>query len=1019
MSLSTTAKPILDAEERFEGFENLMPFKVQNILLVSSLYDSFILREDGRLNELLIDESLELSLQHIPGITHVSSCAEALDLASRNPQFNLIVTNLAVGDMNAAQLASEVRRAGLDVPVVVLGYDYREIKNFVARNPVTDPLTGVDRVFLWQGNARILIAIVKYIEDKRNVLHDTRAIGVPVLLVVEDNIRYYSSFLPVIYTELIKQSRRVIQEGINVAHKLVRMQARPKILLCSNFEDAARVVNDYREYLFGVVSDVEFPWDGKLSPDAGFELARLVKSLVPDVPVVLQTSRTEFRPRAYAEGYSFLRKRSPTLLKDLREILTDHFGFGDFVFRMADQSEVGRAKDLNELEDKLQTVPAENLMYHAQRTHFSHWLMARTEFALAAKLRPRRVSDFTGPEHLRRDLIDSIASYRREQSEILIGDFKADTFKPSESGFLRIGSGSLGGKARGLAFVRHFLRTRRITRRFPGVRIAVPPAVVLATDVFDQFLAENNLQDFALHCDDDNEIQRRFLDAALPAGLQADLKAFLEEVHYPLAVRSSSLLEDSQYQPFTGVYETFMLGNQAAETGARLAQLSEAIKRVYASTFSQHAKAYVRATPYRLEEEKMAVILQQVVGTKHEAAKQEGTNLEAAKPEAEKHDGEKHKARFYPDFSGVVRSHNFYPVPPMTFADGIAAVALGLGRTVVDGGKCLMFCPRYPRNLLQFSSVEDILANTQSEFCALELDGVSQGPLHLHEARFGLNVAEADGTLDAVGSTYSADNHAVYDSLSRPGTRIVTFAPMLKHGLFPLATILELLVKAGEDALGNPVEIEFAVRLPRSPAESAEFGFLQIRPLTLARDNQDLSLADVDPAQLLCQSTKVMGNGRIDNLFDMVVVDSQRFERSRSQEVAKAVAHFNAVLSAENRPYLLIGVGRWGSNDAWLGIPVEWDEISGARVIVEAGFRDFRVTPSQGSHFFQNLTAFQIGYFTVNPDAGEGSLDWQWLNEQPAIAEEGCVRHLRFAEPFRVVMNSRSSRGVILKPATS
>jgi CheY-like chemotaxis protein len=1006
MSLHHTAEPILDAEERFEGFENLMPFKVQNILLVSSLYDSFILREDGRLNELLIDESLELSLQHIPGITHVSSCAEALDLASRNPQFNLIVTNLAVGDMDAAQLAREVRRAGLDVPVVVLGYDYREIKNFVARNPVTD----VDRVFLWQGNARILIAIVKYIEDKRNVLHDTRAIGVPVLLVVEDNIRYYSSFLPVIYTELIKQSRRVIQEGINVAHKLVRMQARPKILLSSNFEDAARVVQEYREYLFGVVSDVEFPWEGKLSPEAGFELSRLVKSLVPDVPVVLQTSRTEFRPRAHAEGYSFLRKRSPTLLKDLRRILTDSFGFGDFVFRMPDQSEVGRATDLNQLEEKLQTVPAESLMYHAQRNHFSHWLMARTEFALAAKLRPRRVSDFSGPEHLRRDLINSIASYRREQSEILIGDFKADTFKPSESGFLRIGSGSLGGKARGLAFVRHFLRTQRITRRFPGVRIAVPPAVVLATDMFDQFLAENNLQDFALHCDDDNEIQQRFLEAALPATLQADLRAFLEEVRFPLAVRSSSLLEDSQYQPFTGVYETFMLGNQNAEIGPRLAELSEAIKRVYASTFSQHAKAYVRATPYRLEEEKMAVILQEVVGMKHEGEKQAGTN----------HAGEKHGTRFYPDFSGVVRSHNFYPVPPMTFADGIAAVALGLGRTVVDGGKCLAFCPRYPRNLLQFSSVEDILANTQSEFCALELDGcldgVPGGPGHLREAHFGLNVAEADGTLDAVGSTYSADNHAVYDGLSRPGARVVTFAPMLKHGLFPLATILELLVKAGEDALGNPVEIEFAVRLPRRPAESAEFGFLQIRPLTLARDHQDLSLADVDPAQLICQSTKVLGNGRIDNLYDMVVVDSQRFERSRSQEVAKAVAQFNAVLSAENRPYLLIGVGRWGSNDPWLGIPVEWDEISGARVIVEAGFRDFRVTPSQGSHFFQNLTAFQIGYFTVNPDAGEGSLDWHWLGEQTALAEQGCVRHLQFREPFRVVMNSRSSQGVIFKP---
>ncbi len=952
MSVRRIAESILDAEERFEGFGNLMPFKVQDILLVSSLYDSFILREDGRLNELLIDESLELNLRQIPGITHVSSCAEAVELSRSQPQFNLIVTNLAVGDMDAAQLAREVKQAGLDVPVVVLAYDYREIKNFVARNPVTE----IERIFLWQGNARILIAIVKYIEDKRNVLHDTRAIGVPVLLVVEDNIRYYSSFLPVIYTELIKQSRRVIQEGINVAHKLVRMQARPRILLSSNFEEAARLVQEYRNYLFGVVSDVEFPWEGKLSREAGFELARMVKSLVPDVPVVLQTSRTEFRPRAHAEGYSFLRKRSPTLLKDLRRILTEQFGFGDFVFRLPDASEVGRAKDLNELEEQLQTVPAESIVFHAQSNHFSHWLMARTEFALAAKLRPRKVSDFASPEHLRRDLIESIHEYRREQNEVLIGDFRADTFQPSESSFLRIGSGSLGGKARGLAFVRPLLRKSRITPRFPGVRISVPPAVVLATDVFDQFVTENNLLDFALHCEDDAEIQQKFLAAPLSDSLNEDLKAFL------------------------------------AEVTARLTALSEAIRRVYASTFSRHAKAYVRATPYRLEEEKMAVILQQVVGTPH-------------------------GQRFYPDFSGVVRSRNFYPVPPMSFEDGIAAVALGLGRAVVDGGKCLTFCPRYPRNLVQFSSVEDILTNSQSEFWALELDGASDGrPGHWHERRFSLEAAEHDGTLRAVASTYSKDNHAVYDGMSRPGARIVSFAPMLKHGSFPLADILDVLVRAGEDALGNPVEIEFAVRLPQQAGQVAEFGFLQIRPLTLARDTEDLALDDVQPERLICLSGKVLGNGRIENLHDIVVVDSQRFERSRSQEVAMAVARFNRLLNEESRPYLLIGVGRWGSTEPWLGIPVEWDEISGARVIVEAGFHDFRVTPSQGSHFFQNLTAFQIGYFTVNPDAGEGSVDWQWLTEQPAVEEQGCVRHLQFAEPIHVVMNSRTSQGVIFKP---
>ncbi|HVI08755.1 MAG TPA: DUF5752 family protein [Candidatus Binatia bacterium] len=988
MSTTPSPAPLLDAEARLEGFDNLMPFKVQNILLVSSLYDSFILREDGRLNELLIDESLELNLQQIPGITHVSSCAEALELARSQPRFNLIVTNLVVGEMTAAELAREVKSAGLDVPVVVLAYDYRAVKNFIGRNPVTD----IERIFLWQGNARILIAIVKYIEDKRNVLHDTRAMGVPVLLVVEDNIRYYSSFLPVIYTELIKQSRRVIQEGINVAHKLVRMQARPKILLSSNFEEAATLVEQYRDYLFGLVSDVEFPWEGKLSPEAGFELSRRIKTLVPDVPVVLQTSRTEFRPRAQAAGYSFLRKRSPTLLKDLRRILTEQFGFGDFVFRLPDLSEVGRARDLNELEEQLRTVPAESITYHAQSNHFSHWLMARTEFALAEKLRPRKVSDFASPEHLRNNLIDSINDYRREQSELLIGDFNSETFKPSESSFLRIGAGSLGGKARGLAFIRHLLRKNRITRRFAGIRIAVPPALVLASDSFDRFMSENNLLDFALQCDDDDEILHKFLASDISADLHEDLKVFISEVKYPLAVRSSSLLEDSQYQPFTGVYETFMLGNQSSDESVRLAELIDAIKRVYASTFSRHAKAYVRATPYRLEEEKMAVIIQQLVGNAH-------------------------GLRFYPDFSGVVRSHNFYPVPPMTFADGIAAVALGLGRAVVDGGKCLTFCPRYPQNLLQFSSVDDILANSQTEFWALSLNRVPQGrPGRLQEERFDLDSAESDGTLSLVASTYSLDNHAIYDGISRTGVRIISFAPMLKHNLFPLPAILETLVKAGEDALGIPVEIEFAVRLPRQAGESAEFGFLQVRPLTLSQAHQDLSPTQFDPARLLCQSNKVLGNGRIDNLCDIVVVDSHRFERGRSQEVARAVAHFNAALNAENRAYLLIGVGRWGSNDPWLGIPVEWDEISGARVIVEAGFRDFRVTPSQGSHFFQNLTAFQVGYFTVNPDAGEGSIDWDWLTGRSAVGENGCVRHLSFAAPLQVVMNSRTSQGVILKP---
>ncbi len=968
-----------------------MPFRVNDVLLVSSLYDSFILREDGRLNELLIGESLELNLHQVPGITHVSTGREAVELARTQPRFNLIVSNLQVADMDAAQLARDIKGAGLDVPVVVLAYDHREIQNFVARNPQTE----IDRIFLWQGNARILLSIVNYIEDKRNVLHDTQTMSVPVLLLVEDDITSYSLFLPVIYTEIISQSRRLLSDALNLAHKLVRMRARPKILLASNYEEAEREVLKYRDYLLGVISDVEFPRGGELMPEAGFELARMVRHTIPDVPIALQSGQTAFIERAYAEGFSFLQKRSPTLMADLRHILTEEMGFGDFVFHLPDATtEVARARDLNELEIALAVVPEESVAYHAERNHFSHWLMARTEFALAQRLRPRKVSEFGTVENLRRHLITSIAEYRREQSQALIGEFNAATFQPSDAFFLQIGGGSLGGKARGLAFIRHILRLRGITRAFPGIRVSVPPTLVLTTAVFDRFLADNNLLDIALHGDDDAEIERRFLAASFPITLLDSLLAFLEHVRYPLAVRSSSLLEDSQYQPFSGVYETFMLANRHPDIQVRLEQLLEGIKLVYASTFSQHAKTYMRATPYRLEEEKMAVILQQVVGAPH-------------------------GNRFYPDFSGVVRSRNFYPMPPVKVDDGFAAVALGLGRAVVSGGKCLTFSPRHPRNLVQFSSVEDMLSNSQTEFWALALtrEVPSDDPANsLREVSFGLDVAEEDGTLQAVASTYSLDNHAVYDGLSRRGPRIVSFAPILKHGMFPLPQILDRLMRMGEEALGRPVEIEFAVRLSQGSDAPAEFGFLQMRPLVLSREGEDIHMEAVAAEKLICQSSMVLGHGRLDDIRDIVVVDSHRFERARSREVAQAVAQMNATLGQENKPYLLIGVGRWGSTDPWLGIPVTWDQIAGARVIVESGFRDFRVAPSQGSHFFQNLTAFQIGYFTVNPDAGEGFIDWLWLAEQPAVEEQDCVRHLRFKTPVTVLMNGKTSEGRIVKP---
>jgi CheY-like chemotaxis protein len=963
-----------------------MPYRVQDILLASSLYESFTLQEDGRLNELIVGEFLELSLHQTPGLTHIFTGADALRLAEAERRFNLILATTQLEDMDAAELAREARRRGLDVPVVVLAYDNDERKAFMATRDVSD----IERVFLWQGNARILVAIVKYLEDKRNVAHDTGAAGVPVILLVEDNVRYYSSFLPSIYTELIHQSERLISEGMNLSHKLVRMRARPKILLTSTFEEAWDLFQRYRPYLLGVISDVEFPRDGVMTREAGFQLAQMIRSELPDLPILLQSSRSEFAAGARAVGATFLRKYSETLLADLRAFMVDYFAFGDFVFRMPNGDEVARAADLRTLEEKLSTVPAASIGFHGERDHFSNWFTARTEFALARKLRPRKVRDFATLEDLRRDLIASIAEYRREQSETLVADFDRHAFDGSPGFFARVGGGSLGGKARGLAFVRYLLNYHQIGRRFAGVRVGVPPAIVLATDVFDRFLVENDLLGFALESGDDEDTRARFLESSLPSEVVEDLVRFLEVVHRPLAVRSSSLLEDSQYQPFTGVYETFMLPNRHVGLAERLDQLMRAIKLVYASAFTQRAKAYLHATPFRLEEEKMAVIVQQVVGATH-------------------------GSRFYPDFSGVARSHNFYPSPPLVAGDGIAAVALGLGRAVVEGEQCLSFSPRSPRNIVNFSTVEDVLANSQRSFWALEM---SEAHETMRESLFGLHVAEADGTLAALASTYSAADHRMNDGLSRAGTRLVTFAPILKHGLFPLADVLSLLVDLGRRGMNRHAEIEFAVRLGQG-GEASEFAFLQMRPLVLSRESTDVDVNRIPAESLICRSPRVMGNGRIDGVSDLVVVDAQRFERSQSAQVARDVDRLNAELAAEGRPYILIGVGRWGSNDPWLGIPVTWEQIAGARAIVETGFRDFRVTPSQGSHFFQNLTSFQVGYFTVNEDLKEGFVDWDWLARQPAVSERGPLRHLRFGSPLVVEMDGRRGEGAIYKPETT
>jgi CheY-like chemotaxis protein len=973
---------------RFHEYQDLMRHRIMDILLVSSPYDTFILEEAGELTERMLGEFRNLDLHYAPGLTGVSSGAEALRLAREQRRVNLIITTPHLHDMDAAELARRVRAEGLDVPVVLLAWDTRELSEFEARVDTS----AIARTFLWQGDARTLVTIVKSVEDRLNVEHDTRSVGVQIILLVEDNVRYYSSFLPVMYTELLHHSQRVIKEGLNLSQKILRMRARPKILLCSSWEEAEGLFSAYGEEVLGIISDVEFPRGGIKSPRAGADFALHVREAFPDVPIILHSSRPENEELARSVGANFLLKGSPLLLQELREVMLHDFAFGDFVFRDAAGREVARATDLKTLEEQLAIVPEEAILRHAGRNHFSRWLKARTEFALAHELRPRRLSDYASGQALRESLIAAIARYRQEQSQVLVADFDRATFDLSGY-FYRIGGGSLGGKARGLAFVRRMLGELDLRDRFQGVQIAVPQTAVLGTDVFDRFLDENDLRNFAIECDDDGEIRRRFVAARFPESAEGDVAAFLERATWPLAVRSSSLLEDSQHQPFTGVYDTLMLANNGWSLDERLERALVAIRSVYASTFSRHAKAYLKATPYRLEEEKMAVILQRVVGSAR-------------------------GGRFYPDFSGVARSHNFYPVSPMEAGDGIVAVALGMGRTIVEGGACLRFCPRYPQHLPQFAAVEDVLETTQRGFWALPLEGGTAAG-SMREESFDLGAAEADGTLAALGSTYSPENDAVYDGLSRPGSRLVTFAPILKHGHFPLPEVLSTLMAAGEEGMGTPVEIEFAVDLAAERDGRSEFGFVQMRPLALTRETEALELGEVAAAAVLCRSDRVLGNGRIEGIRDLVVVDFQRFERARSREAALEVGRLNGVLLGAGVPYGLIGVGRWGSRDPWLGIPVTWDQVAGAQLIVEAGLRDLNVTPSQGTHFFQNLTSFNVGYFTVNPDRGEGFVDWEWLDAQPALSSAAHVRHIRLERPILVLMNGKDNKGLVLKDAAT
>lgn len=972
--------------ERFEGFGHLMPFRVQEVLLVASLYDAFTLEEGGRLTELLLKEYRELNLSFAPRITKATSGREALSLIATR-RFDLVLTMSRLGDLQATELARQVKRTRPDLPVYALVLNPRELQFLRAQN--TERV--LDRVFLWTGDVRLLLAAIKSWEDQRNLPHDTRYGDVRVILLIEDSERFYSIYLPLLYTEIVRQTQALMDEGINLSHRLLRMRARPKILLATSFEEAWHWFDRYQASLLGVIADGRFPWRGELNESAGVAFIRQIKAVDPNLPAVMQSTDHDLKPQAAAVGAGFIPKDSPQLMQDLRRFMAENFGFGDFVFRLLDGREVGRARNLREMVRVLESVPDESLLHHAGQDHFSTWLRARTEFALAALIRPRKIHEFDSATRLRAWLIDSMQRFRMESQRGVVVEFARHRFEAS-SGFSRIGSGSLGGKARGLAFIDSVLNRLDLGERFPGVTIAVPPTAVLATDVFDKFLDKNRLREKVL-CDhlDDGQIVDLFLAQPLPAEALADLRAFLEAVRYPLAVRSSSLLEDSRFQPFAGVYSTYMLPNNHGDLQVRLDQLGAAIKLVYASVFQASAREYLEASGNRVEEEKMAVVLQQIVGRQHERY-------------------------FYPDFAGVAHSTDYYPPPGMTPAEGVVCAALGLGRMVADGGNVMRFNPRRPGKLQQFGTINDWLKGSQREFLAVDLLQASATPQAsetFNLVKLDLADAERHGTLTAVGSTYSPENGIIYDGIDRSGPRLVSFANVLKNRLFPLAEIMAFLLELGRHCLSGPVEIEWAAALSDDPDARSRFGFLQIRPLTLLGNGISLALEDLEDPAALITTEVALGNGDYPDLYDVVYVPPGRFERAATAAVAAEIAALNAKLRAEGRPYLLLGPGRWGSSDRWLGIPVRWEQISQAQVIVETDLPDFKVTPSEGTHFFQNLTSFQVGYLTVNEGRSHTVCRWELLEALPEVAQGAYVRHVRLEQPLVVVIDGRSRRAKV------
>ncbi|MDH3522157.1 MAG: hypothetical protein OES32_01095 [Acidobacteriota bacterium] len=973
-----------------QRFHDLIPFRVREILLVSSPYDAFILEEDGRLSEQLYNEFRALDLSSPPRVHQASSGREAMKRLEK-AWFDLIIVMSSLADQSINDFARSVRRRYANKPIVYLALDPRELEDV---ETVLDHEV-VDSTYLWTGDSSVLLGLIKLVEDRMNADHDTAA-GVRTILVLEDSPLQYSGFLGMLYEELMKQAKSLYFEGLNELQRKLYTRSRPKILHATSYEQGLELYERYGPSLLGLICDVRLPRAGALDGEAGFRFARRIRADHPDMPVLFQSAEKQNAEKAAELGGLFIDKASRDIGPGVKAFLVEHLGFGDFVFRLADGSELARASDVAELRRLVAEVPAECIEHHASRDDFSVWLMARSEFELAEELRPKKISDFEDIEALRRHLLSRLRDALFRGKSGIVTEFQRG--KLSQDHFSSIGEGSLGAKARGLAFLHQ--RFGDLGRPPSGaLPIRVPRTVVLTTEVFDTFV-DDELVSWAIACEDDAEVGARFARRPLPDGLEADLEAIATTLPGPLAVRSSSLLEDSAHQPFAGIYATLMIPNIGGSPDRRRDELARAIRQVYASTFLRDACTYRERSGAPAEREKMAVMIQSVVGARH---------------------GD----RFYPAISGVAVTRNFYPIAPQKPEHGVVHLALGLGRMIVDGGLSVRFSPRHPEVLPQIATPRSALRSTQRNFYGVDL--TADGTVDALDAvrSYDLKDAEADGVLGLVGSVFSNADQRLVEDLSLPGPRVVSFHNILKHRSLPLVETLRHLMTVARRGLGREVEIEFALQIDEAGSGglwcNPELLALQVRPMTARPTLASPPKSRFAPEDLLCASSNTLGHGVEREIRDVVYVMPQSWRPSQNRRIAAEIGGINDALRAEKRPFLLIGPGRWGSADEWLGIPVQWSQISNVRAIVEASPANYRVEPSQGTHFFHNITSLRIGYFTLPlgcPLTGKGKefIDLDWLDEQPAASTTEHLRHVRFDEPLTTVLRGREGRGLIVKP---